>query len=99
MFALISISNSKNKKFDILLFQDGIQIKKLSFGDSRYEDFTQHHDEIRKMLYDSRHKKLEDWDDPFTKGFWSKHLLWNKETLRESADDIEHNYSIPIYFI
>lgn len=65
MIALITESENKNKKFDVHLFQDGIKIKQLSFGDNRYEDFTQHKDKERMKLYSLRHKK-ENWEDPFT---------------------------------
>lgn len=98
MFALVRISSKKNKKFDVLVV-NCIDKYSLSIGDSRYEDYTQHHNDIRKTLYETRHRKNEDWDDPLTKGFWSKHLLWNKHTLQESADDIESNYDIKVLFI
>lgn len=68
----------------------------LKIGDSRYQDFTMHKDSNRKQLYDNRHRSREKWDDPFTAGFWSKWLLWNKKTIKESIKDIENRFNIKI---
>lgn len=95
MKVIIKKSNSKNKKWDISLYKNGTKVKKLSIGDSRYEDYTQHKDDNRKALYKSRHRN-EDWDDYYTKGFWAKHLLWNKKTLKKSIEDIEENYPLSV---
>ena len=88
-------SANKNKKFDVNI--DG---KKISFGAAGYEDFTTHKDPKRKELYITRHAKRKDWDksEVKTAGYWSKHLLWNKDTLRKSMDDIsrKHNLNIKI---
>ena len=95
MEVVISKSTNKNKKFDVNI--DG---KKISFGAAGYEDFTIHKNPERKERYISRHVKREDWDKSGVKtaGYWSKHLLWNKDTLRKSIDDIskKHNLNIKI---
>ena len=38
--------------------------------------------------------KNEKWDDPTTSGFWSKHLLWNKKSLKDSMHDINKRLKI-----
>ena len=95
MDVVISQSTNKNKKFDVLV--DG---KKISFGAAGASDFTIHKDPARKERYISRHVKREDWEKSGVKtaGYWSKHLLWNKDTLRKSIDDIsrKHNLNIKI---
>ena len=65
--------------------------KKVYFGATGYEDFTQHKDEARKNAYIKRHQKREDWNNPDTPGFWSRWLLWNKTTIKASYDDIKKN--------
>ncbi len=85
-------SKIKNKKFKI---SNG---KTINFGDSRYDDFTLHKNPNRKKLYLARHKKRENWNKSGinTAGFWSKHLLWNKNTLNKSIKDIEDRFRINI---
>jgi len=89
-------SNRKNKKFMIILPTG----KKVHFGDSRYEDFTTHKDEKRKELYIKRHSKNEDWDFSGidTAGFWSRWLLWNKDTIEDSIKNIEKKFKIKIKY-
>jgi len=94
MIALITSSAKSDKKYDVFVV-DGNTMKTISFGAKGYEDYTIHHDSKRKQSYMRRHRN-EDWGNPFTAGFWAKHLLWNKKTLKESADDIITNYGIGI---
>ncbi len=94
MIALIMPSAKSDKKYDVSVV-DGKTMKTISFGAKGYEDYTIHHDAKRKQSYMQRHRN-EDWGNPFTAGFWAKHLLWNKKTVKESADDIITNYGIGI---
>ena len=95
MEVVISKSTNKNKKFDAVV--DG---KKISFGASGYNDFRTHKDPERKERYIARHAKREDWDKSGIKtaGYWAKHLLWSKDTLQKSIDDIskKHNLNIKL---
>jgi hypothetical protein len=54
-----------------------------------------HKDDKRKEAYIKRHERREDWSitGKDTSGFWSKHLLWNKDTVKASYDDIRQNFS------
>ena len=90
MEVVISSSTNKNKKFDARI--DGT--KTVSFGQKGASDFTKHKDKERKERYIARHKKNEDWTSSGVKtaGFWSRHLLWAKPTLKESIDDINKKF-------
>ena len=64
--------------------------KTIHFGAKGMEDYTTHGDPDRKRNYITRHQKREDWtkDGVETAGFWAKHLLWNKPSLKASARDL-----------
>ena len=81
----MSSSTSKNKNDAVI---DGK--KEISFGASGYSDFTKHGDMVRKEAYIARHKKNEGWTKSGVKaaGWMSKHVLWNRPTLKASVDDI-----------
>ena len=85
---IITKSKKPEKKYDARI--DGK--KTISFGSAGMSDFTQHQDEERKQRYMNRHKKNENWSDPKTAGFMSKHLLWNKPTLSESIKDTNNRF-------
>ena len=57
-------------------------------------DFTLHKDSERKARYINRHEKREDWTKSGinTAGFYSKHVLWNKETIQKSVNDLIKKY-------
>ena len=86
-------SKNKSNKYDATV--DG---KTVSFGASGYSDFTIHKDEERKKNYDARHKPSENWNDLTTAGAWSKWILWNKPTLRESVRDMEKRFGVKIKY-
>ena len=85
---LIQPSKKADKKFDAII--DGK--KTVSFGSSQHSDFTKHKDPERKQRYLDRHKARENWNDPTTAGALSKHVLWNKQTLRESVKDMNRRF-------
>ena len=93
MEIIITKSANKNKKYDVVV--DG---KKISFGAATYSDYTIHKDPERKERYIARHKKNEDWNKSGIKtaGYWSKHLLWNMDTLQKSIDDISKKHNLNI---
>ena len=88
---IIQKSHRQDKKFDA--FVNGEKI--VSFGQKGAEDYTMHKDEERKNRYIKRHEKREDWGNAYSAGFYSRWVLWNKPTLKESVDDLNkrfHNY-------
>ena len=81
-------SDKPDKKYYIITNDD----KKVYFGQASASDFTIHKDEARKKLYVNRHKKNENWNNKDTPGFWSRWLLWNKPTIKESYEYIKNKY-------
>ena len=70
-FPYVSIDRP-SKKFFIITNDN----KKIYFGQSGYEHFTEGHlDERRKWAYISRHRRNENWSDPNTAGLWSLWIL------------------------
>ena len=90
MEVVITKSKKSNKKLDAIINGS----KTVSFGDPSYQDYRQHKDKDRKEAYIARHKKNEDWNASGAKsaGFWSKHILWAKPTLKASIDDINKRF-------
>lgn len=68
--------------------------KKVYFGALGYDDFTLTKNEEQKKRYINRHSKNENWAKSGidTAGFWSRWLLWNKPTIKESYDDIKKRF-------
>ena len=90
MEIVIPPSTNKNKKYDARI--DGS--KTVSFGQKMASDFTKHKNPDRKEAYIAHHKKNEAWTKSGAKaaGFYSKHVLWNKPTLKASVDDINKRF-------
>ncbi len=95
IIAIITPSRGK-KKYTVRVASDN-RIKTLHFGAKGYEDYTTHKDKKRKARYLARNRKKEDWSDPFTAGFWSTHILWNKLTIDASIRDTAKRFSICIF--
>ena len=90
---ILKKSTNSDKKYDAY-----VEGKKVSFGAKGYSDFTQHKDIERKQRYIDRHRKNENWNDLKTAGAWSKGILWNKPTTRESIASMEKKFNIDIKF-
>ena len=90
MDVVITKSKKPDKKYDALVNGS----KTVSFGQKGASDFTKHKNTDRKERYIDRHKNNEDWTKSGAKtaGFYSKHVLWNKPTLKESIDDISKRF-------
>ena len=93
MDIIIKPSTRKNKKFMAII--DG---KKIHFGQKGASDYTKNKDKTRKTRYITRHKKRENWTKSGIKtaGFFSRWLLWNKPTLKQSIKDIEARFKLKI---
>jgi hypothetical protein len=74
-------STLKNRKWD-LYYKEGDSIKKVSFGHPDYEDYTQHHDKVRRKNYLTRTANMRgEWkDDPWSRNNLSREILWGKST-------------------
>jgi len=84
-------NDKPNKKYYIITNNN----KKVYFGASGYSDYTIHKDEARKQRYINRHKN-EVWTKSGidTAGFWSRWLLWNLQTIKDSYNDIKRRFNI-----
>lgn len=81
------VSDVPNKKFYIITDR----FRRVYFGDTRYEHFTEGHlNEKRRLNYMSRHKKTENWRNRDTAGFWSYHYLWRFPTYAEAYKNIKN---------
>ena len=79
-------SDRPTKKFYIITNDN----KKVYFGASGYESFTEGHlDERRKLAYISRHRTpREDWGDPNTGAYWAAKFLWFEKTYEQAYKKI-----------
>tara|TARA_R110000822_G_scaffold63928_2_gene157244 strand:- start:7 stop:273 length:267 start_codon:yes stop_codon:yes gene_type:complete len=74
-------STAKNKKFSVYVMKDGKR-KLIHYGDSRYQDFTQHKDQARRKSYLARAKGIRNkqgnltWKDKNTANHWAVKKLW-----------------------
>ena len=93
MEVVLTKSKKLDKKYDARV--DGS--KTVSFGQKGASYFTKHKNSDRKEIYIDRHKNNEGWTKPGAKsaGFYSKHVLWNKPTLKASTDDINTRFKQP----
>ena len=83
-------SDRPDKKYYIITNDN----KKVYFGQASASDFTIHKDEARKQRYINRHKKNENWNNKDTAGFWSRWLLWEKPSIKESYEYIRKKFNI-----
>ena len=91
-------STRAEKKYMVMIpFRGDAPPRIIHFGGKGYDDFTTHQDPSRKAKYVARHTN-EDWTEKgiFTAGFWAKHLLWNKPSLRASAADISTKFGLTV---
>ena len=68
----------------------------INFGDNGYLDYTIGASEEQQRAYVQRHKSKEDWDDPFTAGFWAYWFLWRSPSKRENLKAIELLLGVPV---
>ena len=79
------ISDKPDKKYFIITPNGN----KIYFGAAGYEHYTDGHlNEKRRELYEKRHSKRENWNDPNTSGFWSYRYLWLYQTKKEALQNI-----------
>ena len=61
--------------------------RKISFGDKKEKDFTQHKNKELRNFYDFKYQKKQNWNDLMSNGALSKYILWNKESIEGSLKD------------
>jgi hypothetical protein len=76
----------------VATFSDGTQVP---FGAKGYQDYTQHHDKLRRANYLSRHRTSESWTNPKTAGALSRWLLWGDSTsFATNLADFKRRFSL-----
>lgn len=92
--ALKKADDRKHKYIVTLLNEETKRMNNIKFGAFGMEDYTIHKDNKRKMAYDARHSIRENWNDPLTAGFWSKWILWNKQSIDASLKDTIKRFNL-----
>ena len=75
----ITTSDISEKKFKAVFTKPDGKTKTIHFGASGYQDYTQHHNKDRRMLYRQRHEK-DLKGDPMRAGYLSFYILWGNST-------------------
>lgn len=78
-FLSLKRSDRPDKKYMVEVEANSGRTKTIHFGDSSLKDYTLFsagERMERKRAYLARHAAREDWNDPETAGFWSRHILW-----------------------
>ena len=93
---IIKKSTRKDKKFMIVMGQNMVH----HFGQAGYDDYTTHNDQKRKDSYISRMSVNQDWSKEgiHSAGFWAKHILWNKKTIKGSNKDLQRKFGIKVIY-
>lgn len=74
--------------------------KQIHFGSRGYSDYNHHKDYTRYKMYKLRHRSRENWTKSGinTAGFWSRWILWNLPSFRNSIKDTEKRFNIKISY-
>ena len=93
-------SNKPDKKYMVSFINPETKRNNtIHFGAKNMDDYTLTNDINQKNRYIRRHSyQNEDWSKNgiYTRGFWSRYLLWNKPSIMESIRDIEKQFKIKI---
>lgn len=68
--------------------------RRIPFGATGYTDLTLSRDRRRKSLYLERHRKNEDWSDPYTAGALSRWILWETPNLQQNVKDFRKRFNL-----
>ena len=72
-------SDNPKKKYKAIFTKPDGKTKTINFGSSTHQDYTQHHDKNRRLLYRKRHEK-DLKGDPMRAGYLSFYILWGDST-------------------
>jgi hypothetical protein len=90
-FIGLHTSDKPEKKYYVDLEGDTGRKKRVYFGSAGMTDYTKDNAltrDDRRRRYLLRHRKMEDWSDPSTAGFWSRWILWEKPTIRAALASV-----------
>ena len=86
-------SNRKGKRF-VLIMTDSDN--KHHFGSSDGKTYIDDRTAKEKEAWKRRHSVDKNYNNKHSGIYWSKNLLWNKETLKESITDMEDKLNVKI---
>lgn len=91
----VTKSTKSGKKWMAEFLVKPTERKITHFGDSKYQDYTQHHDKERRDNYRTRHKKDLDTKDPTRAGFLSYYILWGDHTdIKKNIAEYKRKYNL-----
>lgn len=93
MRAKLTRLRNARQKYKVVIYRGNTK-RTIRFGQAGASDYTKHRDEVRKQRYLARHAARENWQDEGSAGFWSRWLLWNKQTIRDSKKNISDKFGI-----
>lgn len=86
----ITQSDRKDKRY-LATFHNGT---KIHFG-SKGQAYIDHMDKTKRENYLKRHIKRENWDDPYTAGSLSKHILWGSSSnINKNISDFKKRFNV-----
>ena len=93
---IIQKSTRKDKKFMVIMGPNMVH----HFGQSGYDDYTTHNDDKRKDNCIARMSVKQNWSKKgiHTSGFWAKHVLWAKPTIKGSIKELQQKFGIKIIY-
>ena len=97
-FVSMQRSSDPAKKYMVKLIGNSGRQKTIHFGDASMKDYTLFsagERMERKRAYLQRHAATENWSDPETAGFWSRHVLWgDTPSVRENLKLTIRRYNL-----
>jgi hypothetical protein len=92
------------KKYTVVYNDLNGKIKKISFGAIKpdgtpYTDYTTNKSPQKRIRYITSHSKMgEDWtkNGIYTRGWWSRWLLWEHDTIEKAIKNIENKFNVNI---
>jgi hypothetical protein len=95
LVSIVTATDGKHKYTANIKDGDG-KMHKVHFGAQGYSDYTKHKDPERKRRYITRHQKTENWTKSgiLTAGFWSRWVLWNLPSFRDSIADTKRRFNL-----
>jgi hypothetical protein len=89
---ILQRAENPRKKFQIISPEGSV----IQFGLAGANDFTITGNLQARESYLKRHRPRENWLDPQTAGYWSRHLLWSKPSIEEAIREIERRFGFKI---
>jgi hypothetical protein len=94
--ATLSQSGRKNKRLKVVV-RDYIRKKTIHFGAKDGQTYIDHKNDEKRDNWIARHSEINtDWEDPFTAGFWSRWVLWEKKSLSAALKNVVKKHKIDL---